>query len=103
MLRPECDSTLGATAIRVLCLVAPNQAATPTQHQVRIIVIVTTSFHDEELSAQCMMGMLVINIIGLTEVALIRTVERAMSLNANKRPMLTSSSTGVQCAKLVSS
>ena len=48
----ECASTLGATAIRVLCFVAPDQAATPPQHQVRIIVIVTTSFYDEELN-QC--------------------------------------------------
>ena len=59
-----CDSTLGATAIRVLTLVAPDQDVTPPQHQVRIIVIVTTSFSDEELiNTWCMMGMLVIGII----------------------------------------
>ena len=62
--------------IGVLFFVAPDLTPTPPQHQVRIIVIVTTSFNDEEI-IQCQVhdGDACDRHHGMTEIALIRMVK----------------------------
>ena len=75
-----CDSTLGARVIAMLIFSSIRSNSDTAQHQVRIIVIVTTSFYDDELSTSCMMGILVISTISMTEVACIRTVDEATGL-----------------------